>query len=205
MVLRRKIFRGLLVTVGSLTVVGPPVDAVGLPVTVGPQTAVSSPIVVGPQVAAAGLPVTVGSPIAAGSPVTAVRLPVTEVVGSPVAVDPPGAAVGSPVAAVGSPVAVGSPTIVLRRAGYLAKFLRKISTLAYVWYINKYPEKMCSSLETMKQNSYPVSRVKHTTINTLRTKRQMILPQSFCGDSSCGQTRHRVEVDFFGQVPCNRG
>ena len=48
-------------------------------------------------------------PIAVGSPVPAVRLPVTEVDGSPIAVGPPGAAVGSPVSAFSSPVAVGSP------------------------------------------------------------------------------------------------
>jgi len=33
------------------------------------------------------------------------------------------------------------PTIVFHRAGYLAKFLRKTSTLSYVWYLEKYPEK----------------------------------------------------------------
>ena len=76
------------------------------------------------------------------------------------------------------------------------KFLRKISTLLYVWYIDKYPGKMRSRLETVKRNSYPVSRVRRKTINILRTNRQMILPQSFRGDLSSGQTRHRVEVLF---------
>jgi len=85
-------------------------------------------------------------------------------------------------------------TIVLRCAGYLAKFLRKISTLLYVWYICKYAGKMCSNLKKMKRNSYSVTILRHTTINTLRTKRQMMLPQSCRGDLSCCRTRHRVEV-----------
>jgi len=33
------------------------------------------------------------------------------------------------------------PTIVFHRAGYLANILRKISTLSYVWYLEKHPEK----------------------------------------------------------------
>ena len=62
--------------------------------------------------------VAVSSPIAVGSPVTAVRLTVAEVVGSPIPAGPPGAAVGSVVGSrvtvVGSPVTeiVGSPVTV---------------------------------------------------------------------------------------------
>jgi len=44
------------------------------------------------------------------------------------------------------------PTIVFRHAGCFAKFLHKNSTLSYVWYLEKYPENICSSLETTKQN-----------------------------------------------------